>query len=306
VKSRHNKKNKTKKLPLNQTVVTAGILLVLAVLTVFTFQGKPYNGSSLKPLTLQHKSNSPLTPTPTAAEPTKKPTVSLPQHYGNQLRVPILMYHYVGNNPNPKDSQRDTLSISPDKFQAQVKYLKDNGYSTISLDTLYAALKNQATLPAKPIILTFDDGYIDFYVNAYPILKSYNSSATVFVITGFVGQNPYLTWPQITEMAGSGLISFEAHTVHHSNLPSLSDEAALYELSESKKNLEQMVGIPVNFIAYPFGATDQRIMDLTKRVGFLGGVGTWPDKIQSEGVIYDLPRERINGSVDLENFISRL
>jgi peptidoglycan/xylan/chitin deacetylase (PgdA/CDA1 family) len=306
-----NSPPKRKFYPLPIIVISGTILLLMALFSL-NWQNKPYKMSSVQPpLDLSSKNSKAPTITPkvtgTATATAKiiiKPVI--PVHSGNQLRVPILMYHYVGNNPNPADRQRDTLSISPDKFEAQVKYLRDNGYTSISLDTLYAALKKQTSLPAKPVILTFDDGYIDFYVNAYPILKAYNISATVFVITGFVGQPAYLTWPQIKEMSDSQSISIEAHTVHHSHLPSISDDAAVYELAESKKMLEQMLGIPVNFIAYPFGSTDERIMNIAKNVGFVGGVGTWPDKIQSEGAIYDLPRERINGSVDLANFITKL
>lgn len=135
----------------------------------------------------------------------------------------------------PHHLQRDVLSITPDEFEEQMKYLRDNGYASVSLDTLYAALKKQTTLPSKPVILTFDDGYIDFYYNAYNILRNYGLSATVFIPTGLVGQPSYLTWPQIREMHSSGVINFGAHTVHHYNLPSVSEDTALAELQDSKK-----------------------------------------------------------------------
>ncbi|MBI4036904.1 polysaccharide deacetylase family protein [Candidatus Daviesbacteria bacterium] len=228
------------------------------------------------------------------------------QTSGYQVRVPILMYHYIGNNPDPKDLQRDVLSVTPDKFEEQMKYLVDNGYQTISLDTLYAALNKITTLPNKPVILTFDDGYVDFFYNAYPILLKYNLRATEFISTGLLGQGAYLNWDQIMQMNSSGLISFEAHSVHHYHLPSLSNEAILFELRESKKELEQHLGIPVNFIAYPYGSADGRIIDLVRQAGYVGALGTWPGKFQSTGTIYDMPRLRIGGGVDMKYFISLL
>lgn len=240
------------------------------------------------------------------AEPKIPSDEYIPQHFGNQLKVPILMYHYLGLNLNPKDLARDSLSVSPEKFEAQMKYLKENGYTTTSLDTLYAALKRTTTLPEKVVILTFDDGYIDFYFNAYPILRKYGFSATVFVPTGLIGQPAYLSWHQIKEMHSSGLILFGAHTVNHLHLPSLPPEIALKEMAESKTTLSDQLGVPINFSAYPYGSTDANTITLTKEAGYTGSVGTWPDKIQSEGTIYNMPRLRISGGISLDNFAGLL
>lgn len=229
-----------------------------------------------------------------------------PPSSGNSLKVPILFYHYVGNNPNPKDLQRDVLSISPDKFEEQIKYLKENGFTAISLDTLYAALKKQTTIADKSVVLTFDDGYIDFYYNAYPILLKYHLSAMVFIPTGLVGGSYYLTWPQIKEMQSSGLINYGSHSVHHYNLPSISENSAYQELSESKKTLQDNLGVPINFISYPNGAVNNFIINLAQKAGYVGGVGTWANTTQSEGTIYDMPRLRISGSINLTNFVNLL
>src|SRR3989442_1436741 len=89
------------------------------------------------------------------------------------INVPILTYHYVANNPNPKDTQRDALSVPPTKFEAQMDYLSKNGFTPITLDTLYGIFNKQTTPPNKPIILTFDDGYNNFYTIVFPILKHF-------------------------------------------------------------------------------------------------------------------------------------
>lgn len=291
--------------------VFPAVLLVLAVVTailvwvIFTLQQNLKIISASVPiptpsiLPIQPIITLTTTPVPTS---TPTPTPFRPITYGNQLRLPILMYHYVGNNPNPKDLQRNVLSISPDKFEEQMKFLHDNGYNTTTLDTLYAALKKQTVLPPKSVILSFDDGYMDFFYNAYPVLLRYNLKATEFIPTGLIGGSYYLTWDQISQMHNSGLVFFGAHSIHHYNLTVLSSQALEYELKESKVKLEQVLGVPVNFMAYPYGITNDYVIQKVKAAGFLGSTGTWASITQSEGTIYDMPRFRISGSISFQQF----
>ncbi|MDD2823195.1 MAG: polysaccharide deacetylase family protein [Candidatus Daviesbacteria bacterium] len=262
----------------------------------------------------QEKTQEPITTESSvkgASTEAAKPIVTQTQVFrtalsGNEVKVPVLYYHYIGNNPDPKDTQRDALSVNPEQFAEQMKYLKDNGFTTISYDTLYAALKKQTVLPTKPIILTFDDAYIDFYYNAYNILRQYGLSATVFVPTGLIGNPAYLTWPMIQEMHSSGLVSFEAHSVHHYHLASLAPDVVLQELQQSKKDLQDHLGINVNFMAYPYGETSPSVVSLVQKAGYIGAIGTWSNKIQSEGTIYNSPRLRISGSINIASFASLL
>lgn len=300
--------NLTNKLSLSSIILVGISVLLISFWTQELFSPfTSYNlaqNKSVEPSikSIQDSSSLPKTQQSTPAAARKETSFAIPNHSGNQIKIPILMYHYVGNNPNPADRARDVLSIVPEKFDEQMKYLSDNGYVTISLDTLYAALKKQITLPSKPIVLTFDDGYIDFYYNAYPILRKYNFHATEFIPTGLMDQGYYLRWSQIQEMQASGLINFGAHTVHHSTLTSLPSDKIISELRESKAVLQEKLGVPVNFVAFPFGATNNLVIELTKQAGYLGAAGTWSSKIQSEGTIYDMPRIRINGSVSLKTF----
>ncbi|MFH0936777.1 MAG: polysaccharide deacetylase family protein [Candidatus Daviesbacteria bacterium] len=236
----------------------------------------------------------------------KKAEEYVPQIIGHQVRVPILMYHYIGENPDPKDTARNSISLGPTKFEEEMKYLRDNGYNTITLDTLYPALKDLITLPNKSVILTFDDGYMDFYYNAYPILSKYGLHATVFIPTNLMNQGYYLTWAQIKEMSSSGLITFGTHGVHHYHFTSLSTQDLDFELSESKKILQDNLGIPINFVAYPYGSANYSVIEATKKAGYMGALGTWANKIQSEGTLYNMPRLRIGGGLDLQNFINLL
>src|SRR5206468_1637418 len=100
------------------------------------------------------------------------------------LRIPILLYHYISANPDaPADVVRTRLSVPPDAFAAQLAYLARAGYTTITLDDLVAILHDGAAPPPKPVVLTFDDGYADFYANAYPLLTQYGDKATIYVIS---------------------------------------------------------------------------------------------------------------------------
>ncbi len=218
--------------------------------------------------------------------------------------IPILMYHYVGNNPNPKDKARYALSVSPDQFEAQMAYLSQNGYTTISLDTLYAIFNKQSAKPAKPIVLTFDDGYIDFYYNAFPILSKYHLSAVEFIPTGLVGKPAYMTWDMIKQIQGSGLVTFEAHTVNHTNLTSVAYQQVLTELQTSKNDLAKQTGYPVNFIAYPYGSVNNAVVAAAVKFGFVGGLGTWLSRATGPSMV--MPRIRINGSLSLANFIAKV
>lgn len=220
------------------------------------------------------------------------------------LRVPILTYHYVANNPNPKDRARDALSVPPDKFEAQMQYLAQNGYTPITLDTLYGIFNGQASVPGKPVVLTFDDGYIDFYTNVFPVLRRFNFHAVSFIPTGLIGGSYYMNWNQIKEIAASGLVTFEGHTVTHANLPSLSYSAVLKQLVDSKNVLQANTGYPVNFVAYPNGSTNGGVQAAARQAGYIGGVGTWYGK--AWGPSMNMPRIKVSGFWNIKEFASRL
>lgn len=220
------------------------------------------------------------------------------------IKVPILTYHFIANNPNPKDKARDSLSVSPDKFEAQMEYLSKNGYIPISLDTLYAIYNGQATAPKKPVVLTFDDGYMDFYTNAFPILRRFNFRVVSFIPAGLIGGGYYMNWDQIKEIQSSGLVTFEGHSITHSNLSSLKKDALEKELTESKKILNEKTGYPVNFIAYPYGASSSTVHKAVQKAGYVGGVGTWFGK--TSGISMNMPRIKVSGFWSIKEFASRL
>src|SRR5258708_846114 len=227
-----------------------------------------------------------------------------PLSYATHPSVSILMYHYIRDYNNPRDTIGNRLSVSPSNFDQQMGYLASHGYTPISLDTMYAIFNGQAQSPSKPIVLTFDDGYIDFYANAFPILKKYGLHAVEFIPTGLIGQPAYMSWNNIKEIQQSGLVTFEGHTVSHSYLPKLGSSSLLRELQESKTTLQSQTGYTVNFIAYPYGASNWTVQNAAQKAGYVGGVGTWGGKTGYGSM--NMPRIRINGGDSLQTFAIKL
>ena len=122
-------------------------------------------------------------------------------------KIPVLMYHSVTTDK----SNKNELKISQAKLKAQLDYLKANKYNTISLDQLYSHMSKRTALPTKPIIITFDDGYVDNYTLAYPLLKANNQKATVFMIVNCINTGNYLTSKQLLEMNKNNF-KVESHT----------------------------------------------------------------------------------------------
>ena len=237
-------------------------------------------------------------------EKTATPSMSFSPRETLITTVPILTYHYIGLNSNPKDTLRFGLSVTPDNFDAQMAYLKGKGYTTITLDDLKQIFDGATTPPVKSVVLTFDDGYVDFFVNAYPILKKYNFKATAFIPTGLMNQGYYLSWEQIKEMAGSGLIDFEDHTVSHPDLTKLSYSVALKQFSDSRRKLQEETGQKVNFMAYPSGKYNETVLKAVEDAGFVGAVTT-KYGFSSE-VNLTMPRISINGYTTQSSFEAKI
>ena len=218
----------------------------------------------------------------------------------DDVKVLVLNYHMV-------NSMFISLAVEPEDFDWQMKYLVDHGYHTISIDELYDFLAGQGTLPDRPVLITFDDGYVDNYTNAYPILKKYNLKATIFIVTGFVSKRRgYLTWDQLREMEKNGIMA-QSHTVTHAPLPELSDERIREELVESKRQAETELGHPVEFIAYPTGVHDLHIVGIAKEAGYKGGFTVKYGNVDRNSNVYAMERVPIfRTAATNADFIDRL
>ncbi len=241
-----------------------------------------------------------LIPTLFIAEPAPVTAQSKPA--ARQVRVPILMYHYVRTNPIARDLVGADLSVEPQSFAREMLMLSKAGMHTITFDDLYAALTQGHELPPHPVVLTFDDGYEDFYTAAFPVLQALQMKATSFVITGKAGWKGYMTWDQMREIDRSGLVQFESHTVTHVQLNTITPSKAEQELIDSKSVLETELGKPVKYLAYPSGRFNATVANLAHAVGYEGAVTTQYGSLQSSSSLFTLPRVRIPGPEPLWSF----
>ncbi|MCC6778187.1 MAG: polysaccharide deacetylase family protein [Hyphomicrobiales bacterium] len=205
------------------------------------------------------------------------------------------MYHYVRPDPGPRDPSGQNLSVTPEDFAAQVQHLATAGYTSLTLAELADVRAKRAALPSKPVVLTFDDGYRDFYTNAWPVLQRHGFKATVFVITGVVGQTQYLTWDMIGELDASGSIEIASHTVNHRELPAISETNARAEVTNSRAVLEERLGHPVWSFCYPVGRYSARDAALLRAAGYAIAVTTQAGWSRADSDPMLLPRVRVTG-----------
>ena len=239
----------------------------------------------------------PPTPTPTTAWPT--PVVRA----GFSARVPILMYHYLSSPPFDADKYRVDLSVLPSEFDKQLRYLKENGYTTISLNDLALALAGRLELPEKPIILTFDDGYRDNYENAFPILKAHEMKATFFIITDLqdIEHPAYMTWAMVEEMAAAGM-NIEIHTKSHPNLQDRSDAYMEEEVGVAQEIIAFHTGVVPYFLTYPGGTYDEKTVEQVEALGLWGALTTSHGYTHTFEDRYEMKRVRIRNTTDIDFF----
>lgn len=215
--------------------------------------------------------------------------------------VPILYYHYIRINPDPRDRVGFSLSTTPAMFRAQMQYLADHGFHVISLHEAVVAIRNHSSLPSRPIVLTFDDGYADFFTTAVPILQSHGFTATSFVISGHIGWAGFMTASQVVAVDAMGF-TIGAHTVDHVALAAQTPLHATWEMKQSKLALEQLLGHPVVDFAYPYGSFNPYDMAQAKSLGFETAASTMYGAVHSAGQLFDLSRLRIGGGLSLAGF----
>ncbi len=193
--------------------------------------------------------------------------------------IPILMYHSISQSARSADPRFKALCVPPALFAEQVDYLYHNRYTFLNVTQLIHALTGKASLPERPVVLTFDDGYADFYHHALPVLLRYHVTATLYIATSFVERtslwlrwkeetgHPMLTWKQIAEINDSG-IECGAHTHNHPKLDTLPLAMAKNEIIRSKDLLESYLDHQVTSFAYPYGFYTSGVRRLVKEAGF--------------------------------------
>lgn len=242
-------------------------------------------------------------PAEAAAPATVEPMPTPMGVYSWTLKVPILMYHYVSVPPAGADEYRTDLSVTPDQFREQMAYLKDNGYTTIDFYDLSQAIVSQIELPEKPIILTFDDGYLDNYENAYPILQEHGFEGTFFIVTEFIDQQRegYMTWPMIAEMARAGMRA-ESHSRTHPDLRGMDRDRLIWELLGSQETLAAHIGYTPRYFCYPGGWYDEATIQMLQELDFWGATTTQNGSWHGFDDRFEWRRVRIRNTTSLEEF----
>ena len=197
--------------------------------------------------------------------------------------VPVLNYHQVN------DEKHSALTLHVDQFREQMEYLHNQGYNTITLAQLYDYLENGTELPNKPIVITFDDGYVDNYKNVLPILKEYNMKATLFMISDAANTPGFVSTEQMHQMEAGGF-DIQGHTNHHKILTIIDPTELPDALLGGKTSLEGILGEPIEYLAYPGGFNDMLVQYVTKQSGYKMAFTVQPGTVQPGDNLYALNR----------------
>ena len=232
----------------------------------------------------------------------------------------VLMYHMVSEHLEKDKSKFNRLRVKPEEFEKQLKWLKDNDWTSFTLSEL-VSLKE---IPQKSVVITFDDGYEDNFKNAYPLLKKYGFKATIYIVLNRFNQDwatdkdlnqasselnseKMLSNEQIKEMLNSGLIEIGSHTLDHVNLPKLTKDEKEKQIIESQKQIEEIFNIKCNSFAYPFGFFDNQDVEILKNSSYTNAttvVNGVYDKTKYSNFL--IPRIMISGRQNIYSFILKM
>ncbi len=201
-------------------------------------------------------------------------------------RTPILMYHRVGDAHNEWERK---YCVSPQRFSEHMQVLARAGWQAVTIDNFFAWLDGSIELPEQSFLLTFDDGFLGVYEHAAPLLAALSWPATVFLVSQLIGQrdawcethNPSgATYPlmgasHILNLREHGF-SFHSHTRSHADLPTLDDNALYSQLAGARDDLQTLLGEAVDYLAYPYGRYDDRVLQAAQAAGYRGAFSVQP------------------------------
>lgn len=240
----------------------------------------------------------------------------LPQE--REPRIPILMYHSISENKIEAQHPYFETNTSLKVFSDHMKYLHENSYSVVSLNDVVEYLKGEKILQKKSVAITFDDGFCDFYKDAFPVLEKYGFSVAMFLSTAFINNKRLnflgkecLTWDEIRELRKKEVI-FGSHTVNHPNLYLLKSDEIEFEIRRSKEKIEDEIGGPINSFSYPFAFPEQdkkfkeKFRSLLEKCRYKYGVTTNIGTTMRNNDIYFLKRIPVNSFDDSFFFETKL
>lgn len=230
------------------------------------------------------------------------------------IKVPVLMYHDVIDSESLKQysDKNKKISISIDKFEQQMKFLKENNYKVLTLDEFYGFMLGTKTLPKRCVLITFDDGRKNIFINAYPILKKYNFSAVAFIITSKINdkteEHKPLEWQYLSKdelEKGKDVFEYASHThnMHRRDKSSNKSYLVYKPISEVKNDIQiSLNNVDNKFFAYPFGVYNDDVKNIMKELGVKAAFTTKKGKVSSKDSIYELKRNGIGEHISEGRF----
>lgn len=228
--------------------------------------------------------------------------------------IPLLLYHSVASDPSRRFAP---WAVAPDRFEAQITRLADEGYTTVTVAELVRRVYERAEpLPPRSLVITFDDGFADFHGAAWPVLDRHGFTATVFVTTGYIGRTagwlarlgegnrPLMNAAQLAEIATAG-IECGAHSVTHAQLDAVPHARARREIAASKQALEAIVG-PVQSFAYPHGYHSQTVRGYVRAAGFSGACACGDGAAGPAGDRWAIPRLTVRREMTVDALLRAL
>jgi peptidoglycan/xylan/chitin deacetylase (PgdA/CDA1 family) len=209
------------------------------------------------------------------------------------------MYHYVRYVDPGADPLGFNLSVTPEQLRAQLGWLRTAGYEAVRMDAVAACVRGLGPCPARAVALTFDDGYMDAYTAALPILQEHGYTATFYIVSGFVGQPGYMGWEEVRALRDAGM-EIGAHSVTHPDLTTLGLEDLRAQVAQSGATIAAALGGPVVSFCYPGGRFNDTVAAVAGESGFTSATTTLPDGPQDNPLA--LPRLRISGDLAQDGF----
>ena len=228
--------------------------------------------------------------------------------------VPILMYHQVAREA-PNAFRK--YVVAPEQFRKQMDWLSRAGYVPITLDALWAARSGRAALPARPILITFDDGFRACIEHAVPVLQSKGFTAVFFLVAGLMGKSsswllaergcafPLIDWPDAQRLQADGF-QCAAHSMSHPRLTTLSSDECRVELRDARRQMEDRLGCAIRHVSYPFGDYDARVRSLAEEAGYQTACSVRIGLSRADDDLLALHRVPINGEESLVDFMCRV
>lgn len=288
---------------LNKNLFLTAILMAAAVLAACQ-KSMPVDDlpetKTIPPLTTTATLAPTLTETPTlTSTPTETPTptlavITIP---AGQVEAPILLYHHISDDSDKQDSR---YNVTPAKFDEQMQWLHDNGYQTITVTQLANLIFHGGEIPQRPVVITFDDGNLDNFNKAYPILQKYGYVATFYVVESYINGEGMVSTDQLKQLIASGW-EIGSHSRTHAHLTAADTDLAS-EIRDSKLNLEERLGVKIYSFSYPFGEVSDEVFRLASSYGYTSAVGLSESTLHGMNTIFYLSRIEIQNDYSLEKF----